>query len=89
MPDNIVVEVPGFVNKEGVCGLKLENYPSDFPSLLMYHASVMRLTTEAILKKSKDKAQKSILVDPVVDNTVKTEKPLDKMIEIQEQHLDI
>ncbi len=87
LPDNIVVDVPGIVNKEGVCGLKLENYPADFASLLMNQTSVMRLTAEAILEKSKSKAIKALLADPVVDNAVEAEKLLDKMIEIQKQHL--
>ena len=87
LPDDIIVEVPGFVNKEGVCGLKLENYPADFASLLMNQASVIRLTAEAILEKSKSKALKALLADPVVDNAVAAEKMLNNMIEIQEQHL--
>ena len=73
--NKIVVEVPGIVNKEGVCGLKLENYPADFSSLLMNQVSVMQLTAEAIL------------ADPVVDNAVQAEKLLGTMIEIQKQHL--
>ena len=53
----------------------------------MNQASVIRLTAEAILEKSKSKALKALLADPVVDNAVEAEKLLDKMIEIQEQHL--
>ena len=87
LPDNIVVEVPGIVNKNAVIGVKLENYPADFASLLMNQVSVMRLTAEAILEKSKAKALKALLADPVVDNIVQAEKLLGKMIEIQKQHL--
>ena len=54
----------------------------------MNQTSVMRLTAEAILEKSKSKAIKALLADPVVDNAVEAEKLLDKMIEIQKQHLD-
>ena len=87
LPDNIVVEVPGIVNKNQVIGVKLENYPADFTSLLMNQISVMRLTAEAILEKSKSKALKALLADPVVDNAIAAEKMLDNMIEIQGQHL--
>ena len=87
LPDNIVVEVPGIVNKNCVSGVKLENYPADFASLLMNQVGVMRLTAEAILEKSKAKALKALLADPVVDNAVAAEKMLDNMIEIQKQHL--
>ena len=87
LPDNIVVEVPGIVNKNAVIGVKLENYPADFASLLMNQVSVMRLTAEAVLEKSKSKALKALLADPVVDNAVQAEKLLGTMIEIQKQHL--
>ena len=87
LPENIVVEVPGIVNKDCVSGVKLENYPTDFSSLLMNQTSVIRLTAEAILEKSKAKALKALLADPVVDNAVTAEKMLDNMIEIQKQHL--
>ena len=87
LPENIVVEVPGIVNKDCVSGVKLENYPADFASLLMNQVGVMRLTAEAILEKSKAKALKALLADPVVDNAVTAEKMLDNMIEIQKQHL--
>ena len=53
----------------------------------MNQTSVMRLTAEAILEKSKSKALKALLSDPVVDNAVAAEKMLDNMIEIQKQHL--
>ena len=87
LPDNIIVEVPGMVNNNGVSGVKLKNYPADFASLLMNQASVIRLTAEAILEKSKSKALKALLADPVVDNAVAAEKMLNNMIEIQKQHL--
>ena len=84
LPDDIVVEVPGVISKDFVKGVKLEKYPSDFASLLMNQASVMRLTAEAILEKSKTKALKALLADPVVDNAIAAEKLLNNMIE---QHL--
>ena len=87
LPDNIVVEVPGLVNRDQISGIKLNNYPSDFASLLMNQTSVMRLTAEAILEKSKTKALKALLADPVVDNVVAAEKMLNNMIKIQEKHL--
>ena len=87
LPENIVVEVPGIVNKKGIHGVKLENYPFDFSTLLLSQVSVMRLTAEAILEKSKDKALKALLADPVVNNVTEAEKLLNHMIEKQYQHL--
>ena len=80
LPENIVVEVPGIVNKKGIHGVKLENYPFDFSTLLLSQVSVMRLTAEAVLEKSKDKALKALLADPVVNNVTEAEKLLNHMI---------
>ena len=64
-----------------------KNYPFDFSTLLLSQVSVMRLTAEAILEKSKDKALKALLADPVVNNVTEAEKLLNHMIEKQYQHL--
>ena len=87
VPDNIVVEVPGMLNKNGVTGVKLENYPSTFGTLLNNQSGVIELTTEAVLKKSKQSAYLSLLADPVVDDAIAAEKLLNKMIETQKDYL--
>ena len=87
VPDNIVVEVPGILNKNGVTGVKLENYPSSFGTLLNNQSGVIELTTEAVLKKSKQSAYLALLADPVVDDAVAAEKLLNKMLETQKDYL--
>tara|TARA_Y100000590_G_scaffold336280_1_gene382949 strand:- start:1437 stop:2753 length:1317 start_codon:yes stop_codon:yes gene_type:complete len=87
LPKDIVVEVPGIVNKNGIQGIKLENYPSDFASILNNQVSVLRLTAEAILEKSKKKALSALLADPVIDNPNEANKMLEYMIKVQEKHL--
>jgi len=88
LPKNIVVEVPGILNKSGVTGVRLENYPSDFGSLLNNQAGTIQLTTEAVLKKSKHSAYKALLSDPVVDNAISAEKLLNTMIVFQKEYLE-
>ena len=87
LPKDIVVEVPGILNKSGVTGVRLENYPSDFGSLLNNQAGTIQLTTEAVLKKSKHIAYKALLADPVVDNAISAEKLLNTMIDFQKEYL--
>ena len=48
---------------------------------------VIELTTEAVLKKSKQLAYLALLADPVVDNVFVAEKLLDNMIETQKNYL--
>ena len=87
LPKDIVVEVPGILNKSGVSGIRLENYPSDFGSLLNNQAGTIQLTTEAILKKSKHTVYQALLADPVVDNAMKAEQLLNTMIDFQKEYL--
>ena len=47
----------------------------------------IRLTTAAVLEKSKDAAFQALLADPVVDNYSSAEKLLDTMLTFQEEHL--
>ena len=87
LPNGIVVEIPGIVNKEGVNGIKLENYPFSFGIILNNQVGTINLTTEAVLKKSKQSAYLALLADPVVDNPKSAEKLLNTMIEVQEEYL--
>ena len=87
VPENIVVEVPGILNKNGVSGVKLENYPTTFGALLNNQSGVIELTTDAVLKKSKQSAYLALLADPVVDDAIAAEKLLNKMIDTQKDYL--
>ena len=88
LPKDIVVEVPGILNKSGVTGIRLENYPSDFGALLNNQAGTIQLTTSAVLNKSKHQAYQALLADPVVDNAISASKLLDTMIDFQKEFLD-
>ena len=87
LPNKIVVEVPAKLDKTGVHGIKLNNYPKGFGNLLNSQVGVIEMTTEAILKKSKHDAYLALLADPVVDNAINAEKLLNNMIETQEEFL--
>ena len=50
-------------------------------------AGVIELTTDAVLKKSKNSAYLALLADPVVDDAFAAEKLLDRMIDEQKDYL--
>lgn len=87
VPNGIVVEVPGILNKNGVTGIKLDNYPSSFGTLLNNQSGTIQLTTDAVLNKSKHSAYLAMLADPVVDNARSAENLLDTIIEFQNEYL--
>ena len=88
IPNDIVVEVPAMVNNKGIHGIALENYPDNFASILVNQVGTIRLTTSAVLEKSKDAAFQALLADPVVDNYNSAEKLLDTMLTFQSEHLN-
>ena len=79
--------IPGILNKSGVTGMRLENYPSDFASLLNNQVGTIQLTSEAVVKESKHIAYQALLADPVVDNAIKAEQLLNTMIDFQKEYL--
>ena len=87
LPNDIVVEVPAVINKDGIHGQRLENYPSKFGALLNNQASTIQLTTDAVLNKSKHSVYLALLADPIVDNAASAEKLIETMVEFQKEYL--
>ena len=88
VPNDIVVEIPGIINKKGVTGVALNNYPSSFGTLLNNQTGTIQLTTEAVLKKSKHSAYLAMLADPVVDNSKVAAKLLNTILDFQKEYLE-
>ena len=88
LPDNLAVEVPAVVSKDGVRGIRLGELPKGIAGLLQNQVAVHELTTEAVLKKSKSAALQALLVDPAVDSLKAAEQTLEKMLTLQKPYLD-
>lgn len=87
LPQDLIVEVPATVDKNGVHGVKLGMLPKGFAGLLNNQVAVNDLTVEAVLTGSRELALQALLVDPVVDNVAAAEKALDTILELQEPYL--
>ena len=87
LPNDIVVEVPAIINKNGIHGKSLANYPKSFGALLNSQVGTIQLTTEAVLNHSKQDALFALLADPVVDNAKSAEALLDTMLNSQKDYL--
>lgn len=87
LPEDMIVEVPAIVDKDGVHGIKLGALPKGFAGLLNNQVAVNDLTVEAVLTGSREIALQALLVDPVVDSIRAAEKTLDTMLELQERYL--
>jgi len=87
LPQDLVVEVPAIVNKDGVHGVKLGALPKGFAGLLYNQVAVHDLTVEAVLTGSREIALQALLVDPVVDSVRAAEQTLDTILELQKRYL--
>jgi len=89
LTQDLVVECPAIINKSGIHGIKLGEYPKGLAALLRTQASVQDLVVEAILTKSKDIALQALLADPVVETYWQAKKILEEMLRLQEKYLQI
>ena len=87
LPDDIVVEVPAYINSKGATGIPIPDYPAAFCSLLSSQVGCIRMTTSAVLNKSKNDALHALLADPVVDDAKAAEALLVTMLELQADYL--
>ncbi|MDY6875775.1 MAG: alpha-glucosidase [Chloroflexota bacterium] len=87
LPQDLVVEVPAIVDKDGVHGIKLGALPKGFAGLLYNQVAVHDLTAEAVLTGSREIALQALLVDPVVDSVKAAEETLDTILKLQSRYL--
>jgi len=84
-----IVECPGVINKNGIKGVNLGEYPIGLAALLRKQYSVQDLTVEAILKRSKELALQALLADPVIETYWQAKHILDEMLQIQKKYIQI
>ena len=89
IPQDLVVECPAIVTKQGLEAVKLGDYPKGLAGLLRNQASVQDLVVEAVLKKSKEIAFQALLLDPTINDATKAEKIFEEMLEINKDHIYI
>jgi alpha-galactosidase len=87
LPQDLVIECSGTVNKEGVHGVKLGNIPKNIAALLRIEASIQDVCVEAILKESKDLAISCLAMDVNCGSVEMAEAIFDEMMEVQKKYL--
>ncbi len=87
LSQDLVVEVPGMIDKEGVHGVKFGMFPKGIAGLLNNQVAVHDVTVEAAMTGSRELALQALLVDPIVDSLRGAEQMLDLMLELQKDYL--
>lgn len=87
LPEDLVVEVPAIIDKDGVHGLKLGTFPKGIAGLLNNQVAVHDLTAEAAIIGSRELVLQALLVDPGVDSLHDAEQMLDTILDLQKEYL--
>lgn len=86
-PDDIAVEVPGIVNRDGVRPVKFDSYPKGFGALIRNYAGVYDLTAEAVLQGNRSLVVQAVLACPMVSHYHRISEMVDAMIAQQQKWL--
>ncbi|TFG23229.1 MAG: hypothetical protein EU533_03400 [Promethearchaeota archaeon] len=81
LPQDIILECPATVNKNGVKGIRWGNLPKNIAALLRIEASVQDVCIDAILTKSKEQAITALAIDPNLGSFENAEKIFNEMRE--------
>jgi len=87
LPSDAVVEVPAWVDGDGVHPDRIGPLPEALAAFCRTQASIQQLLVEAYRKHSRNLLLQALLLDPVVDSVWKAEQMLDEMLELQKEFL--
>jgi len=79
LPQDLILECPATVNKNGVHGIKRGKLPKNIAALLRIEASVQDICVDAILNKSKEQAIIALAIDPNLGSFEKAEEIFKEM----------
>ena len=87
LPQDLVIECSGIVNKEGVHGIKLGKIPKSIATILRIEASIQDLCVEAILNESKKLAIACLATDVNCGSFKMAEAIFNEMMQVQKDYL--
>ena len=87
LPQDLVLECSGIVDKDGIHGIKLGNIPKNIAALLRIEASIQDACVEAVLKESKDLAIACMAMDVNCGSFEMAENIYNEMIKVQKEYL--
>jgi alpha-galactosidase len=87
LPQDLVIECSGIVNKDGVHGVKLGKLPKNIATILRIEASIQDLCVEAILTESKKLAIACLATDVNCGSFEMAEAIFNEMMQVQKDYL--
>ncbi|MHA2050421.1 MAG: family 4 glycosyl hydrolase [Promethearchaeota archaeon] len=87
LPQDLVIECSGTVNKDGIHGVKLGNIPKNIAAILRIEASIQDLCVDAILQESRQLAIDCLAIDVNCGSFEMAEAVFNEMMEVQAKYL--
>jgi alpha-galactosidase len=81
LPEDMVVEVPAVATPSGVFGIRFEKLPDPINVFLYREGVIQKLSAEAAIEGSRDKALRALLMDPQIRSAEIAESLLDSFLE--------
>ncbi len=89
LPRDLVVECPAIINKDGIHGIKLGDYPLELAAYIKAQIPVMDLCLEGIFRQSKDLVFKAILSDPLINSYGQAENTFNDLMKVNSMYLQL
>lgn len=87
LPQDLIIEGPVIVDKDGVHGIKFGNLPKNIAALLRIEATIQDLCVAAVLQRSKELAIACLALDTNVGSIEMAENIFNEMCELQKKYL--
>ncbi len=89
LPRDLVVECPAIINKDGLTGIPLGDYPLELVGYIKTQLPIIDLCLESIFQKSKDLALKAIVSEPLIQTYGQAERIFNDLLKLEENYLSI
>ena len=87
LPENSIVEVPGFIDKTGVLGQNIGDLPEAVAELCRRDIKIAELTVDAVYHGDKELALQVLAIDPMIDDLDVAKSMFDEFLETQKEYL--
>jgi len=87
LADDMVVEVPGIVDAEGLRNCQMDPLPESIAAMLRLQGSLHKVLVEAFEERSKDKLIQTFLLDPTVNSYRRAVECIDELLDLQKDLL--
>jgi alpha-galactosidase len=81
------IEVPAMIDSNGVHPEHIGSLPEAFAAQIRIQHSIQKLLVKAFDEKSKKLLLQALLLDPVIDSSMRAEQMLNYMLDIQKEYL--